>query len=329
MSYLLSLSQDERDSLLETIVYVDKPQQLDGFMGADFGNLSLINYSQVHEGLQEKYPNLPSPSKLRTGDFINTIDYRGVGLFYAIWLRKGLITHDEEFIAKVPLGLKNNVDQNNPEDQKGEVDEDEQTEKKLKTNKDFTFPLFISRKADGPHNDGKHDCYLSAHPDEMGYSASTAFSSVPPEDYYWQLCDDGVKSTFDPLLTHSKSHYGKIIAQAKESEEYADDEDFPLQYVGVEDPEMGDEELMWVPLEETPSLHNGMPDHYIERLRDLFNRHFDETAEPVDFDAESDEGGEGDEEGGDNDDDEEDESSVEGDDDDDDTYDPDEDAEDA
>ena len=284
MSYLATLTQAERDALLETIVYVDKTEQFDGFMNTSFGNLCLVNYSFIYEALKEQHPSLLKPEKLRSGDCIQNHDYRGVGTHYAIWLRKGLLTHDEQFLNEFSSSYldSHNANANNGEDDDEEDEDDEDDDhqdvndprKRVKNSMDHAFPVFVPRSADGPHNDGKHDVYLSVHPDEMGYAPSAAFSSLPPRDYFRNLSDlDWTMSTFDPLVTHSKSHYGQVIQEAKETDEYKNKPDFPLGYIGNFDSE-GDEQT-WITLKRSLSW---FPRNYIIGLRDLFNRHFDETA---------------------------------------------------
>lgn len=290
MSYLLSLTQEKRDALFETIAYVDKPKIINGLMGTEFGHHSLVNYSQIYSNLRGNYPSLPDPHIFRTGDCVQNHDYRGCGKYYAIWLRIGLITHDADYIKTFSQRLivedktnSNEESENDEDDEEEEESDDEQAEKRAKTS---YIPTFITRDADGPHNDGKHHCYLSVHPDEYGYAPSAVFSSIPPVDYFPHLTEYTV-SYFDPLLTHSKSYFGQIIQAAKESEQFIDNVDFPMQYFGTWDSEMGvGSELQWMSLQTY-----GLPENYFGRLRDLFNRHFDETAEAIHFDITNRRGG--------------------------------------
>ena len=100
MSYLIGLTQKERDALLETIVYVDKPREIKGILSeCNTGFMPIINYSQIYNSVKDKSHTLPIPSSIRTGDSVRNCEYRGVGTMYAIWLRKGLIIHDEPFLT--------------------------------------------------------------------------------------------------------------------------------------------------------------------------------------------------------------------------------------
>lgn len=297
MSYLLSLSQEERDDLFSTLVYVDKPLEFGGFMGTDFGHRSLVNYSNIYAGLEGKQQHLlPVPLMFRTGDCVQNHDYRGCGKHYAIWLRKGLLTHDANYIQTFTAGIVNvqlkvSVGEYEEDDCDTESEENDEEESadggQVDDSMDNFLPTFVPRDADGPHNDGKHDCYLSVHPDEYGYAPSTAFSSLPPEGYFPHL-QQFTESTFDPLLTHSKSHFGRIIQVAKESDKYIDDPDFSMKFVGTWDSELGAGiELEWMPLDD----RRFPTENYIARLRDIFNRHFDESAKEISFDAENRRGG--------------------------------------
>ena len=282
MSFLLSLSQDERDSLLSTIIYAEKPRMYyTDLMKANMG--ALVNYSCIYEALKEQYPLLLNPNRLRTGDCVQTCDYRGVGKRYAIWLRKGIITHDLASIEKFATDIKFGTPVT--DEQFDEYSEQQQVYKRPKNFKVLPGLTFASRKEDGPHNDGQHEVYLSVHPDEMGYAPSAVFSSLPATDYFDHL-QEWTMNTFDPLITHSQSHYGQIIRFAKESDEFATNSDFPLNYIGKFDSEMGSEqELMWIPMEEANSLDNrcGWPPRYISDIRMLFNNHFDKTTDTVEM----------------------------------------------
>ncbi len=277
MSHLLTLSQDERDALLSTIVYVDKPRHFFADFEDAHIDTNLVNYSFIYEGLKDKYPLLMNPNRLRSGDCVQTCDYRGVGNYYAIWLRKDLITHDQAFLDKFAVKMKFEGQQRHgrlTDEQYEAAEERSQQHKRRKTFKEQSFPTFVSRKTDGPHNDGEHDLYLSSHPDEMGYSPSIICSSLPTVDYFDHL--EGENYSIDPLLTHSKSENGETIQQAKQLEQFVNDDNFPLNYIGFFDANMGDE-VEWIPLAEVHT--SDYPLNYIAEIRDLMNRHFDPTAE--------------------------------------------------
>lgn len=274
-TYWSNLTQAERDELLITIPFVENPERFDGFLQVHVCNKNLLNYSQIYSACR-RCLELPNPKDMRTGDYVQNGEYRGVGMYYVIWLRKGLISHSDKFITKFKKDLVECAE----EDLKPDVPESYRSLRKSKRSE--TFPKYVSRFTNGPHNDGDHDCYLSLHPDEMGYAASIAMSSVPLGYYDHSEFD---KAVFDPLLTHSKSHWGKQLAKSKKTEKFANDDSFPFNCIGFFDSNLGeDEELEYVDIEETKGDSGYCPFNYIPELRDLFNRHFDPTAPKAVFD---------------------------------------------
>ena len=185
---------------------------------------------------------MPNPSKFRTGDLIQNHNYRGCGKYYAIWLRKGLLIHSVKYIAN----FKKKLVEEKPED--GVIPEVVETFRSLKVSKRAKLiPRVISRFADGPHNDGDHDLYLSAHSDEYGYAPSVALSSSPAGYYSKFSYSDYEILYFDPVITHTQSHCGQKIAEAKLLPKYVDNPDFPNNFLGHFDENLGKEwEMEWI-----------------------------------------------------------------------------------
>lgn len=247
-SSLASLAQTERDELLLTIPLVESPE-FHGNFGPQpvyLGNLSVINYSQVYSACK-RCLSLPSPSKFRNGDLVQDGDYRGCGTFYAIWLQKGLVYHSEEYIST----FKKDLSECSECELKPDIPETFRTMRKRAARLE-AIPRYISRNENGPHNDGDHDCYLCKHPDEYGYSPSTAMSSAPQGYYHKYAKCDEEDVYFDPLLTHSKAYLGGKIAVAKLQPEYTDNDSFPNNYLGYYSENMGAGfEMQWIEMTET------------------------------------------------------------------------------
>eukprot|EP01031_Cornospumella_fuschlensis_P024579 gene24579-29696_t len=283
MTSWLKLSPAERDELLISIPYVSKPVHHGEIGGTsedknlrhqvnrvNFGGKNLINYSQIYAACK-RCVGLPNPLELRTGDVVSAggYDYRGCGSYYVIWLRKGIITHSDKFIAYFKQSLvesateENFDDSNEPRSKKAKLDE-------------TSVPMEIPRDADGPHNDGNHDCYLSVHPDENGYATSTVLSSAP-QGYHAEFCSSEYETLlFDPVLTHTQSYAGLKIAEAKPLPDYVDCAAFPDCFIGSYREAVG-EDVEWIPLESALGLDGGGgwgPHNYFAELRDLYNRHF-------------------------------------------------------
>jgi hypothetical protein len=91
---LFNLTQKERDDLLSTIVYVDRPKSFELLPGVNaeilFADTGIVNYSRFHESLSEQArAKVPTVANLRTGDMV-IMGECGVGSFYVMWLRKDL-----------------------------------------------------------------------------------------------------------------------------------------------------------------------------------------------------------------------------------------------
>ena len=110
-----------------------------------------------------------------------------------------------------------------------------------------SIPRTISGFADGPHNDGDHDLYLSAHPDEFGYAPSVALSSAPAEYHSKFSHSDYEALYFDPVITHTQSHCGQKIAKAKLLPLYANNPHFPDNFLGHFDENLGEQwAIEWI-----------------------------------------------------------------------------------
>ena len=245
MSSLSNLTQPERDELLLTIPLVEDPQNHENFgeQPVDLGCCDIINYSQVYSACK-KCLSLPNPKNFRNGDLIQDGDYRGCGTYYIIWLHKNLVNHSEQYI----LNFKKKLSECSESEVKPDVPETYRSMRKRNARPD-SIPRHISRYGDGPHNDGDHDCYLCKHPDEFGYSPSTALSSAPNGYYRKHYFSDCESIYFDPLLTLSKSYFGKKIAETKLKPQFVNDLLFPYNYLGFFDEE--ETEIEWISMTET------------------------------------------------------------------------------
>jgi hypothetical protein len=96
---LTNLTQEQRDYLISTIIYVDIPKCFDWIPPSAiveetyfFSQAGMVNYSVFYESLSEQaHPKVPNVSNLRTGDIVKMTDYRGVGSFYVVWLSPNLV----------------------------------------------------------------------------------------------------------------------------------------------------------------------------------------------------------------------------------------------
>jgi hypothetical protein len=96
---LANLTQEQRDYLISTIIYVDfpkcfewKPQQSVAREIRFFSELGMVNYSKFYVSLSKQArPKVPNVANLRTGDIVMMGNYRGVGSFYVVWLRHDLV----------------------------------------------------------------------------------------------------------------------------------------------------------------------------------------------------------------------------------------------
>ena len=245
MSNLLQLTQEERDSLLSTLQFTDKPRK-ESFefrlsYNKDHGVSKVFNYSQVMAEIDEKDTICPPPHSLRNGDVIQFGDYRGIGTSYALWLKKGIYSYDHEVLEALKTSIL-----------------DGGSGPSLKKPR---------KNSESVNHDGL-DCYLFCHPDEWGYMPSPIASSQRPDLYDKVLERGDDMFYFDPLLTVSTSFYGALYVEAKQSDQWKDNDKFPFQYIGLYDG--GDVE--WIPIEET-HCHE-ISEGYFQALRDLFDKHF-------------------------------------------------------
>jgi hypothetical protein len=82
---LFDLTQEERDDLLATIVYVEEPVTFECFSLPIPSRV--FNYTKFYESLSEHVKSkVPDLSNLRTGDMLKMDDYRGCGSLYVMWL---------------------------------------------------------------------------------------------------------------------------------------------------------------------------------------------------------------------------------------------------
>lgn len=276
---LQTLSQEDRDQLLESIRFA---AQNDFYCGKSLKSSSIVlNYTalfaQLPVGEKQYYPE---PIELRSGDKMQFGDYRGCGSYYALWLRKGI--QDEPGVDMTEFQP---------------LSDDAAKKRKLfrERGRGLTkvgfistaryspqdFPIFEPRESSKVQNDGKHDLYLFSYPGEYGYSPSTIVSSLPP-GYYER---DIELTYFDPLLTHSKSHYGKIIEEAKKKEEYANDDNFPLGYIGCEDE--NESEIQFIPFNEASEDGSCSSPEYFQKMRDFIERHFEIIRNESDVESKS------------------------------------------
>jgi hypothetical protein len=272
---LFNLTQAERDALLATIVYVDSPIC---FWWAEnrpsnllFSHkLEVVNYSTFHGSLTEAAkPKVPNVAHLRTGDMILMSDYRGIGSFYVIWLRSYL-SPDTALTASFELSeqlltlpdypnediLLNTATARRPSLLRPVTNFVENIASRFGLSTEQQHPLFpvvAAREADGAHNDGFHHCYLFSHPDEYGYMSPGAVSSA--RDNYFKR--DYKSAAIDPILTHSESFYGKLIAECKQEPLLIDNPLFPLHYCGCcdrYDDTISANMIQWSPRSNQPDM---------------------------------------------------------------------------
>jgi hypothetical protein len=99
---LLELTQEERDHLLGTIVYVEEPKTYECFHIPI--SEQVFNYSKFYESLSEQArTKVPRLSGLRTGDMLKLHDYRGCGTRYVMWLHRDLDPYWEKIDSPYEL----------------------------------------------------------------------------------------------------------------------------------------------------------------------------------------------------------------------------------
>jgi hypothetical protein len=270
---LIDMSQEDRDNLLSTIVYVDKPRAyvlsdhaivaLDDAIECFYEANTIWNYSQIFNSLNGKGKQcFPNVADLRTGDRVMLGNGRGYPDFMVVWLAKNLNDVPNESMAYVMDALNRN-------------DEGEDEAPHLATEfRDIAFDehenqcFTVPRTADGFHNDDNHHCYFFPPVDEMKSVLSPAHSSAPV-NYL-----GGLIAIIDPVLAHSQSFFGKIIAETKRSERWAAVEDFPLKYHGCH---MGqDHNGVPVAYRLTWNSNSNLADYetYLDDCRTMFEAHF-------------------------------------------------------
>jgi hypothetical protein len=281
---LFKLSQEERDNLLATMVFVDKPKLFECYdipLPMKNGNDIVFNYSKFFESLSEKSRSkVPNVANLRTGDLLKMDDYRGCGSHYVVWLHRDLVIPEDtdDMCCVHDPNEDENLDIN---DQLADMDDypddpitspqDPLAATQNPCDKFGMFPILAARQSDGAHNDGHHECYLFKHPDEYGYATPTVVSSVHYMYYY--ECTDQTTGLIDPLLTHSKSVYGQLIKEVKEGPDMIDDALFPLHYVGYCDRDnvanFTSDKTQWMPA--TGHFYR----HHVHSARSLLACHFE------------------------------------------------------
>lgn len=252
MPSLIELSQEERDALLSTIVFTDEPKftEFEFWLEQDDDHSvnKVINYSQVMAEIDEKDTRCPPPSSLRNGDVLRFGDHRGIGTVYALWLKKGIFTYTPENLQYLKQSILDGGP--GPAEKKARKDTEDEGVTVSSPNKD------------------ELDCYLFSHPDEWGYMPPPIASSQRPDLYEGVLDSYEDMMYFDPLLTVSTSYYGAMFVEAKKSDEWKDNENFPFQYIGLFDGNM----VEWIPIEESNS--HEISRGYFQALRSLFDKHF-------------------------------------------------------
>lgn len=347
MSFLQSLTPSQRDAFLEQITFVDRPvakcvysenMLIDGAF--------IVNYSQMYTmlstAIKTRFP-FPEPSTMRNGDMMILGGYRGVGTYYALWLAKDLISHDEAFattyetmiehatpynagrgegesegprreynLSDYPLteqqwqklgkflkredwydhwpeGLHQITDCVKLQEDIDNEDEyqdlynlivstyGQSPSKKRKGKMTYPTTLLPRCAPSGVWNDGDHHLYLFVHPDEMGYFAPSAFSSVK-NDYFQREYESIV---LDPLLTHSCSYYGYILHDGNNhegGEDLSNKLGYCDRFYSAGDHYSFEDIEEWVEIEKGNSLIGSvyLPNrNYFQETRDLFSRHFE------------------------------------------------------
>jgi len=101
---LHELSQFERDNLIATIPFVDKPRKFIFDETLPFPNsLHIVNYSEFYEALDptiKEENHYVAPGDLRNGDMLKFSSYRECATYYCFWLHKDLVNHRRLFELK-------------------------------------------------------------------------------------------------------------------------------------------------------------------------------------------------------------------------------------
>ena len=111
--YLQSLTPSQRDVFLEkTMILVDQPIEHKvniGYLTFVEEDTPIVNYSQFYSLLppdlkSSSFHHFPDPSILCNGDKVifgvgGTGGLRGLGSHYVLWMKQGMIQHDQAFIS--------------------------------------------------------------------------------------------------------------------------------------------------------------------------------------------------------------------------------------
>jgi hypothetical protein len=295
----------------------------------------------LSDTIRTRFP-FPDPSTLRNGDMLIFGGYRGVGSYYALWLARNLVTHDQTFVTTYENQIQHTTpasrDGNNGNGSRREynlsdyplnenqwkrlgkflkredwydhwpeayheitdcatllndIDTEEhgdlieliihtygqqQKQNKKRKNRQQSYPTLVPRSLEhGPYNDGNHEVYLFIYPDEMGYFAPSAFSSLK-NDYFPREYQSII---LDPLLTHSCSYYGYILHEGT-NHEHGEDLTNKLgncdRFYAEGDEYHFEDIEEWVDIEQGNNLIGSLylPDrNYFKETRELFSRHFE------------------------------------------------------
>ncbi len=343
-AFLQSLTPSQRDSFLEKILFVDKPDVFPIY-GENIliEDAFIVNYSQLYTLLSEDIKNrfpFPEPSRLCNGDMVVCGGYRGVGSYYALWLAKDLVTHDGAFVTAYENVIQHATPYNDANGDGGgprrvynlsdyplneqqwkklgkflkredwydhwpeayhqitdckqlleDIDTEEhgdlveliaatygQSDSGKKRKNRQTYPTLVPRSngVSGPHDDEQHHVYLFVHPDEMGYFAPSAFSSLK-NDYFPREYQSIV---IDPLLTHSCSYYGAVLHEnnVEDGEDLTNKLGYCDRFYSEGDEYHFEDIEEWYDIEDGNNLVASVriPErNYFKETRELFSRHFE------------------------------------------------------
>jgi hypothetical protein len=102
----LRTNQALRDKFLEQVQFVHHPRVFRIFEEGNehsFGDEMIVNYSQLYGMLapetKSRFP-FPRSDQICSGDMIDLACYRGVGVYFALWMVKDMIFHPAEFVKR-------------------------------------------------------------------------------------------------------------------------------------------------------------------------------------------------------------------------------------
>ena len=211
----------------------------------------VINYSQLYKEFvtenvspsKRSFENLIHPQDIVTGDILQTDEYRGVGTYFAIWLcagiyqnRASLNTHraidthpkqdtQDRYSEKVvhpgdsgaSRGSSFNWTQLQPGDELFQDRNTPQISKYFQGISNIMYPLLKDRNelsaayAKRPWM----ELYLFQHPDEMGYTAPTAFSMAPKGYFCTDYCDRHIDLALLPPPLDLNTTFGFVLTQIR------------------------------------------------------------------------------------------------------------------